>query len=170
MRIVTMGVYGYTAGEFREALANADVDIFVDTRRRRGVRGSQYSFANSARLQQTLADLGIPYIHRLDLAPTMEMVHAQDATDRQAKILRHERKVISPALRSAYEHDILEGFDSHAFIASLGDNITSLLIFCIEEVPEACHRSLLAKRLQDDLGGTVVNLVPVDPDEDAHLD
>ena len=50
MQILTIGVYGFTHDTFREALAKHRPGVFVDTRRRRGVRGSQYSFANSQRL------------------------------------------------------------------------------------------------------------------------
>ena len=160
MRILTMGVYGYTAETFRQALKAADISVFVDTRRRRGVRGAQYAFANSQHLQKTLKELGIPYVHRLDLAPTPEMIRSQDDADHNAKILRHERTRVTPKFREAYEHDILKDFNSQDFITSLGSNVTSVLIFCIEEVPEACHRSILAKRLHDDLGGTVEHLVP----------
>ncbi len=34
MRIVTMGVYGFDEHTFFETLLNANIDIFVDTRRR----------------------------------------------------------------------------------------------------------------------------------------
>jgi uncharacterized protein (DUF488 family) len=160
MRILTMGVYGYTEETFRRTLQAADIGAFVDTRRRRGVRGSQYSFANSQRLQETLKDLGIPYIHRLDLAPTPEMIRSQDVADHNAQIPRHERTRVTPEFRNAYEQDILRDFDPKELVASLGEGVNSVLVFCIEEVPEACHRSILAKRLHEDLGGTVEHLVP----------
>jgi len=160
MEIFTMGVYGYTEETFRETLESIDLDVFVDTRRKRGVRGSQYAFANSKRLQAMLAELGIPYVHRLDLAPTKEMIHAQDAADHEAHIARHDRSSLTDAFREAYQHEVLDSFDSRAFVDSLGKDIDSLLIFCIEGSPNACHRSLLAQRLQHDLGGTVTHLVP----------
>lgn len=159
MQIFTMGVYGYTEETFRRALDDLDLDIFVDTRRKRGVRGSQYAFANSKRLQAMLADLDIPYVHRLDLAPTTEMIHAQDAADHAAHIARHDRSSLTDEFRADYQHEVLDGFDSRAFVDSLGDDIDSLLIFCIEGTPQACHRSLLAERLRQDLDGTVTNLV-----------
>jgi hypothetical protein len=40
-------ISGFTAGTLRAALERAHIDVFVDTRRRRGVRGRQYAFANS---------------------------------------------------------------------------------------------------------------------------
>ncbi|HWV34803.1 MAG TPA: hypothetical protein VNZ55_04170, partial [Thermomicrobiales bacterium] len=106
MQIYTMGVYGYTEETFRKALEGIKLDIFVDTRRKRGVRGSQYAFANSQRLQAMLQGLGIPYVHRLDLAPTTEMIHEQDAADHRAHIARHDRSSLTGAFREAYQHEV----------------------------------------------------------------
>lgn len=50
--ILTLGVYGYDANAFERAILDAKPDIVVDIRRRRGVRGARYSFANSTRLQK----------------------------------------------------------------------------------------------------------------------
>ncbi len=159
MRILTLGVYGYTDDTFRAALEQAKPAIFVDTRRRRGVRGHQYAFANSQRLQALLEDLGIPYVHRLDLAPPESAIRAQDEVDRKAHIARHDRDHLSPALRDTYQLDVLDHFDSAAFVESLG-NPESVLLFCVEGNPAACHRSLLANRLKDDLGGEITHIVP----------
>ena len=50
------GVYGFTRETFLRALRVADVGIVVDVRQRRGVRGAEYAWANSRRLQAALAD------------------------------------------------------------------------------------------------------------------
>lgn len=160
MHIMTIGVYGYTEETFRKALQSVKLDVFVDTRRKRGVRGSKYAFANSKRLQALLANLGIAYTHYLGLAPTPEMIHQQDAADQEAHIARHDRETLTDEFREQYQHEVLEDFDSRTFIDSLGQDIDSVLLFCIERVPKACHRSLLAERLKHDLGGTVTDLVP----------
>ncbi len=47
-RIVTLGVYGRSEAEFFATLQHAQVDLFCDIRRRRGVRGRDYAFANSS--------------------------------------------------------------------------------------------------------------------------
>jgi hypothetical protein len=59
-RIATIGVYGFTAGAFLEKLTAGGVGLLLDLRQRRGVRGPDYSWANSARLQRALAaaDIG----------------------------------------------------------------------------------------------------------------
>ena len=70
MKLVTIGVYGFSEAVFFNALQQAGVDTFCDLRWRRGVRGAEYAFANRARLQQRLAALGIRYLHLRELAPT----------------------------------------------------------------------------------------------------
>ena len=81
-KIVTIGVYGFDESSFFEALREADVDTFCDIRARRGLRGATYAFANSQRLQERLAELGIRYIHRKDLAPTRAARDRQAQTDK----------------------------------------------------------------------------------------
>ncbi|HRI57448.1 MAG TPA: hypothetical protein PK170_10170, partial [Anaerolineae bacterium] len=50
------------------------------------------------------------------------------------------------------------GFDSRQFIADLGPETQVVALFCVEREPAACHRSLLATRLQRDLGLSVEHL------------
>nr|MBA3379353.1 hypothetical protein [Chloroflexia bacterium] len=38
-----------------------------------------------------------------------------------------------------------------------------IMLFCVERVPAACHRSLLAERLAGDLGVEVMHILPPDP-------
>ena len=52
--IYTIGVYGSSEKEFFQKLADHGIDSFCDIRLRRAVRGSQYAFANSQRLQGKL--------------------------------------------------------------------------------------------------------------------
>ena len=49
--VLTIGAYGWDAETFFAALVRERVAVFCDLRRRRGVRGPEYAFANSARLQ-----------------------------------------------------------------------------------------------------------------------
>ena len=159
MSIFTLGVYGFTEPSFRAALEGARPDVFVDIRRRRGVRGHDYAFANSQRLQDLLAEIGIPYVHRLDLATPEAAIKAQDAADHAAGIRRRARDHLGEALIVAYQQEVLDQFDSREFVDALG-NPESLLLFCVERVPTACHRSLLAARLARDLGATVEDIIP----------
>lgn len=156
---VTIGVYGWDTETFFQALQDAQVDTVCDIRRRRGVRGSEYSFANSQRLQARLAELGVAYVHRLDLAPGDATRQAQYAVDEANKTAKRQRQVISPAFADAYRQECLAGFDSQQFAADLGDaRVVALL--CVERDAAACHRSLLADRLVQDLDTQVVHLLP----------
>lgn len=160
MRIYTLGVYGFTEARFLERLQSLRPDVFLDTRRRRAVRGSLYAFANSTRLQNHLRDLGIPYVHRLDLAPSNATRRAQDAIDTDQKIRRRDRETLSGSFITAYNRECLNSLQSESFLESLGPDVHSIVIFCVERHPEACHRSLLAARLANDLGAEVEHIVP----------
>jgi uncharacterized protein (DUF488 family) len=161
--IVTIGAYGWDEASFFRALSDAGVDAFCDVRQRRGVRGREYAFANSARLQARLAALGIGYVHRLDLAPTPALRAIQGAADAATRTAKRQRAVLSPAYVQAYRTERLAAFDSAAFAAGLGDAARVLALFCVEREPAACHRSLLADRLARDLGLPVRHLLPINP-------
>jgi len=162
MEVFTIGAYGWDEDDFVQAIPKAAPDVFVDVRRRRGLRGHDYAWANSTRLQAMLADAGIPYVHRLDVAPSDATRHivAKDAT--AAGIGYRDRTSLSQEYLDAYGHEVLEGFDAAAFVASLGEGVGSIMLFCVERVPSACHRSLLAERLAGDLGAVVTHILPPD--------
>ena len=161
---VTIGVYGWDAQTFFRALQDAQVDTLCDIRRRRGVRGSEYAFANSQRLQARLAGLGIAYVHRLDLAPGDATRQAQYAVDEANKVAKRQREALSPEFIDAYQRECLAGFDSQQFVADLGDaRVVALL--CVERDAAACHRSLLADQLAHDLDTSVRHLLPPAPAE-----
>jgi uncharacterized protein (DUF488 family) len=159
-RFVTIGVYGWEEEAFFQALNRAGVDLFCDLRARRGVRGSEYAFANSERLQARLSESGIRYLHFKELAPGEEIRSAQHTVDETAKVARRKRAVLSPAFVEAYRRERLAGFDSAAFVESLGPDVQTAALFCVEREPAACHRSLLAARLEQDLGVAVMHLLP----------
>lgn len=158
--LVTIGVYGWQPDRFFAALVEAGVDTFCDIRARRGVRGAEYSFANSERLQARLAELGIRYIHCKELAPGEATRETQAAADKASKTAKRQRSVLSPAFVAAYLRERLLGFDSAAFVAGLGPEARVVALCCVEREPAACHRSLLADRLARDLGVNVKNLTP----------
>lgn len=62
-RIVTVGVYGFDTDSFLLRLREAEVSLLLDVRQRRGVRGSEYAWANSLRLQRALAAVDVGYRH-----------------------------------------------------------------------------------------------------------
>jgi uncharacterized protein (DUF488 family) len=157
---LTIGVYGYDEDSFFRALEDAGVDTFCDLRRRRGVRGSEYAFANSQRLQARLAALGIRYLHVEALAPSTDLRQAQYAADREARTGKRDRTALSPEFVAGYRQECLEGFDSASFLNELGADARRVALFCVEREPAACHRSLVAERLAADLGASVRHLSP----------
>ena len=157
---VTIGVYGWEADGFFGALQHARVDVLVDIRRRRGVRGAEYAFANSARLQARLTELGIRYLHRIDLSPSDAVRKAQGEVDQEEHVARRKRTELSAAFVQAYQREVLEHFDSRQFVADLGPETRCAALLCVEREPAACHRGLLAARLEHDLGVKVAHLTP----------
>jgi uncharacterized protein (DUF488 family) len=148
-KVVTIGVIGYSADEFFQALQDAGVDTLIDIRRRRAVRGRDYAFANSQRLQARLAALGIRYVHRLDLAPTPSLRHVQAAADQAAGVSNRRRAALDPAYVTAYERQVLDSFDARALPAELPPGASVVALLCVERQPAACHRALIAARLHD---------------------
>lgn len=159
-RVVTIGVYGYDERNFFASLQRAGVDVFCDIRDRRGVRGADYAFANSRRLQLRLAELGIRYFHFRDLAPSRGLRTCQEAWDKARRTAKRRRQELSREFIDGYHRDCLEPFRSDRFLERLGPAVQVAALFCVEREPEACHRSLLAERLARDLGIDQVHLVP----------
>ena len=159
MRLVTIGVYGFTLENFLAALRSADVRLLLDVRQRRGVRGPEYAWANSKRLQAALAGAGIAYEHRPDLAPTTELRRLQYAEDDRQGVGKRSRAELAPAYRDGYIAEILDRADLSAVADSLpAEGLAAL--FCVERDPEACHRSLIAERLATEHGVEVTHLRP----------
>ena len=158
-RIATIGVYGFTSEAFVEKLTGAEVGLLLDLRQRRGVRGPDYSWANSARLQRALAAAGIAYRHVKDLAPTTELRQIQYREDNRQGVGKRNRTALAPEYAERYTREILDPFDLGALVAELPSNSTSAL-FCVERDPQACHRSLVAGRLRAEHGLPVTDLRP----------
>jgi uncharacterized protein (DUF488 family) len=149
-RLYTIGVYGKTESQFFNQLKRAGIDTFCDIRQRRGVRGPDYAFANSKRLQASLANRGIAYRHVPELAPTTDMRESQYEADRQKGVAQRARVELGEVFKRRYLAEILESFDSQAFLRSLLPDARRVVLFCVEATAEACHRSLAAKRLHAD--------------------
>ncbi|MEU0881442.1 DUF488 domain-containing protein [Lentzea sp. NPDC005914] len=157
IKVVTIGVYGFDAESFLQRLRQAGVGLLLDVRQRRGVRGPEYSWANSQRLQAALASAGIAYEHHAELAPTTDMRRLQYAEDDRLGVGKRSRHELADEYIRRYTTEILARADL-APIAS-GDGVSAL--FCVEADPEACHRSLIAQRLADEFGVAVEHVRPV---------
>jgi uncharacterized protein (DUF488 family) len=157
--VATIGVYGFSGDAFLDALRKNDVRLILDVRQRRGVRGPQYAWANSRRLQAALEHAGIGYRHHPELAPTTELRHLQYAEDARQGVGKRSRERLAPQYAERYTREILDRADLGAVVAELpADGLGALL--CVERDPEACHRSLVAERMEREHGVPVVHIRP----------
>ncbi|HEV7771499.1 MAG TPA: DUF488 domain-containing protein [Solirubrobacterales bacterium] len=156
--IATIGVYGFDRDSFLAALTTAGVDLLLDVRQRRGVRGSEYAWANAQRLQAALSEASIGYSHLKELAPTTEMRQVQYREDDRIGEGKRSRTHLAPEYTSLYTEQILDQVDLAPIVNWIGDGSAALL--CVERDPEACHRSLIAARLEREWGFDVTHLRP----------
>jgi uncharacterized protein (DUF488 family) len=157
--LATIGVYGFTLEAFLAALRDADVSLVLDVRQRRGVRGSQYAWANSRRLQRALAEAGLGYRHHPELATTTELRRLQYRADARQGVGQRSRRELAPEFAARYTAEVLDRADLSALVAQLPAAGAGALL-CVERDPEACHRSLVAARLAAEHGVRVVHLRP----------
>ena len=159
--IFTIGVYGSTEESFFGALVEHEIELFIDIRARRGMRGARYRYANSKYLQTKLAQLDIAYAHLPELAPTKDMRRAQQAADKESRTAKRQRAVLSESFIRAYRRDVLNlykrkpetKFNAAALLARAKQlsrypcdrPLTRIVLFCVEQHPDACHRSLAAE-------------------------
>ena len=159
-KIVTIGVYGFDEAGFYRALQDAKVDAFCDIRDRRGVRGSTYAFANSQRLQARLADLGICYLHRKDLAPSKAVRAKQAEADKATKTAKRQRTELGQVFIEEYQCECLTHFQPQSLLDDLKPDAQVVALFCVEREPMACHRSLVADKLAKELSLEVEHILP----------
>lgn len=159
LKFVTIGVYGFKEEDFFLTLREAGVDTFVDIRNRRGMRGSRYAFANSARLQARLQELGIVYRHEKGLSPPVEIRAIQKEADKKQALLKRERVQLSPEFVYKFQKEVLANFDFDEFLKRLPAGSKIVALFCVEHEPQACHRSLVAKHLADQYDYTIEDLL-----------
>lgn len=149
MEFFTIGVYNSTEDEFFEKLKENSIDTFCDIRQRRGVRGTKYAFVNSKRLQTRLRQMKIEYRHMKELAPPPEIRRLQKQTDSEEKKLKRERTHLANTFVSAFKNQILKHFDFTLFFNNLENaGAKKIVFFCVEEHPDACHRSLVAHEIE----------------------
>ena len=161
MRVFTIGGYGFDETSFLAALQEADVDLLVDIRQRAGMRGAKYAFLNKNRLGNSLSRIGKEYRHINKLAPTSEIRALQKEADFSDGVLKRERVELSTEFIAAYTDEVLSAFSEEleSFADSL-EGVESMAFFCVEESPEACHRSLVAAQVAEYFGVEVEDLRP----------
>ncbi|MCH3923641.1 MAG: DUF488 domain-containing protein [Bacteroidales bacterium] len=159
MKIFTIGVYKSTESQFFKKLTDNNIDTLCDIRQRRGVRGSEYTFANSNYLQQKLVDMDIKYGHIIALAPTTEIREKQKIEDARLGDNKRDRNKLGKVFTDEYKSQILSRFDFDKLIEQLDNCGASNVVFlCVEQRAEACHRSLVAEEIHKRYGYEVINL------------
>lgn len=149
MDFFTIGVYNSTEKEFFDKLIQNNIDTFCDIRQRRGVRGAKYSFVNSNKLQKLLNNLEIKYGYIPGLAPTKEIRELQKEIDEEKGELKRERQELGKIFVIEYKNRILKNFNFENFFESLDQiGASRVALFCVEEYPEACHRSVVANKIE----------------------
>ncbi|MCL4195848.1 MAG: DUF488 domain-containing protein [Phycisphaerales bacterium] len=158
--LLTIGVYGFSQEAFFQALQDAGIDCFCDVRARRGVRGSEYAFANAGRLEARLAALGIRYVHLKHLAPSDAIRKAQEAEDARRGVPRRRRSRLGETFKTRYRKENLARLKAAALFDGELKGARRPVFFCVEGEPAACHRSLLVEELARQTGLPVEHLMP----------
>jgi uncharacterized protein (DUF488 family) len=160
--IATIGVYDFDAPSFVRALDAAGVTQVIDIRQRRGVRGSEYAWANAQRLQALLAERRIAYEYHPELAPDTEMRQLQYREDDRQGVGKRSRAALAPAYIEVYTEEILDLVPLEPLIKRLPTQGIAALL-CVEAAAAACHRSLVAGRLAERYGFEVVDIEADEP-------
>jgi uncharacterized protein (DUF488 family) len=160
VELATIGVYGFDRDSFLAAVRSASISLVLDVRQRRGMRGSEYAWANARRLQSTLQDAGIGYTHLKELAPTTELRELQYREDDRRGEGKRSRSVLADEYVRRYTAEILDRVDLAPIVKWIGASSAALL--CVERDPEACHRSLVAERLRVEWDVPVRHLRPAE--------
>jgi uncharacterized protein (DUF488 family) len=158
-RIATIGVYEFDAASFVAALDEAGVTKVFDIRQRRGVRGSQYAWANAQRLQKLLAEARIGYEYHPELAPDTEMRQLQYRDDDRQGVGKRSRVRLAPEYVREYTEEILDLVPLEPFVRRLPVHGMGALL-CVEATAQACHRSLVTGRLAERFGFEVTHIEP----------
>lgn len=133
MQLYTIGFTKKSAERFFNLLIQNNVRVLIDVRLNNKSQLAGFAKADDLRyFLQTIA--GIKYIHLPFLAPTKELLNDY----KQGKI-RWEQYV-PEYLQLLKQNDILSNLD----ITDFEDGC----LLCSEDLPEQCHRRLLAEHLQ----------------------
>lgn len=159
MKLFTIGVFGQTSEQFFSKLTSNKVDLFIDIRRRRAVRGSKYSFVNSTELQRRLKNINVKYLYLIDLAPTREIRQLQKDEDLKNHEKKTERQKLGRVFIDEYEKQILNAYDFQKLFDEVKKaEAENVVLFCVEKFPDACHRSLVSERLHKEFNIPIQHL------------
>ncbi|WP_330501605.1 DUF488 domain-containing protein [Peribacillus frigoritolerans] len=135
-RMSTIGFSKKSLRAFSELLINSGVTCLIDTRLN---NTSQLSgFAKKDDLKYILEEfLNIEYIHRVDLAPTQDIL-----SDFKSKLItwdEYTQRYLSLLKTRKIEKNLDDIFNNHQNVCFL----------CSEHKPHHCHRSLLVNYIKE---------------------
>ncbi|MHC8949185.1 DUF488 domain-containing protein [Sphingobacterium hungaricum] len=101
----------------------------------------------------------VKYGYIPDLAPTSEIRELQKEIDLNKGELKRERQELGKVFVIEYKNRILKNFDFEKFFESLDQiGANRIALFCVEEHPEACHRSIVGDKLQNNFNYKITHL------------
>ncbi len=100
---------------------------------------------------------GIAYLHLKPLAPPSTLRAIQKATDHTTGVSKRDRAHLSADFASAYKSGVLGAVDIGQILRSV-EQFQRPCFFCVEQHPDACHRSLVAEWLSSRTGIAVRHL------------
>ena len=74
--------------------------------------------------------------------------------------LKRKRTQLSKEFITVYEADVLENYQYPKIIEEIGKASNVVAFFCVESLPEACHRSIVAKKISSKLGIPLEHICP----------
>jgi uncharacterized protein (DUF488 family) len=132
IQLFTIGFTQKTASEFFTLLKNNNVKRIIDIRINN--KSQLAGFAKGMDLEYfTQEILGIPYEHRLDFAPTTDLL--KNYRDKKISWKQYEEEY----LRLLVERDVINQISE--------DFLDGAVLMCSEHLPDKCHRRLLAEYL-----------------------
>jgi uncharacterized protein (DUF488 family) len=145
MKLFTIGFTKKSAKVFFTSLANAGVKRLVDVRLNNVSQLAAFTKKEDLRYF-TKAICNIEYLHVPDFAPTKEMLDAYKKDE---------------GLWSTYERQFLDLIASRRIEDKLPQSkLDRACLLCSEEIPEQCHRRLVAEYLQQKWPNVEVHHLP----------
>jgi uncharacterized protein (DUF488 family) len=143
-KIRTIGYEHATQPAMLDELARSDVALVVDVR---AVAASRRPGFSKTQLAAALGEHGIAYLHLRGLGTPKEGRLAARAGRAKDMLRIYDRHLNTPQARDEFDQ-----------LAALAKSGRALCLLCYERDPARCHRTLLAKRLEERLGIGAENL------------
>jgi uncharacterized protein (DUF488 family) len=146
MKLATIGYEGAPQDAVFAALRKAKVGLLVDVR---AVTSSRRPGFSKSHLAAGLPKEGIDYLHLSGLGTPKEGRQAVKAGKPQEMHKIFARHMKTPEARHDYQA-----------LLALARKGKKICLMCYEHDPAECHRTIIAERVEDELGVTIEHLVP----------